>query len=69
MILKNDGLINLSNNNTNCKRILIVDDEPYNVLGLIIMIKQIGFDSVMNLVDRAYNGLEAIERVEKLLKE
>ena len=50
-------------------RILIVDDEPYNTLGLLVMIKQIGFGKAINIIDRAYNGLEAVEKVEALYQE
>ena len=53
-------------NDNDTKRILIVDDEPFNVLGLFMMVKQTGYGDALNFVDRAYNGLEAIERVEKL---
>jgi len=63
------------------KRILIVDDEPYNLIGLTIMLQQATkfcfghlADSyeeidiqqvIMDLVDRANNGLEAVKLVKK----
>ena len=46
-------------------RILIVDDEPYNILGMFISLKGLGIKGLTNLVDRAYNGLEAITMLKK----
>ena len=48
---------------TNFKRILIVDDEPYNVLGMQLAINQMNINDLSNIVDRAYNGLEAFSKV------
>lgn len=39
------------------RRIMIVDDEPYNVLGMVTILKQLGFSKELdNLVDKAFNG-------------
>ena len=38
------------------KRILVVDDEPYNILGLKIVLSQSGVKNILSLVDNAYNG-------------
>ena len=40
-----------------------MDDEPYNILGLQLMINQVRIKGLPKLVDRAYNGLEAFNRV------
>lgn len=45
------------------KRILLVDDEPYNILGLKIILQQSGIKNLMQLVDTAYNGLQALDLV------
>ena len=42
------------------KRILIVDDEPYNVMGMQINLSRIGIKGLSRKVDRAYNGQEAL---------
>ncbi|CAK68329.1 unnamed protein product (macronuclear) [Paramecium tetraurelia] len=58
--LQLDNLIN----QCNCKIVLIVDDEEFNVDVLIHMVKNLGFDT-----DFAFNGKQAIEKVQtKLLK-
>ena len=38
------------------RRILIVDDEPYNILGLKIVIWQSGIKNMLRIIDTAYNG-------------
>ena len=38
------------------RRVLIVDDEPYNVLGLQLTISRLGIKGLVDMVDRAYNG-------------
>lgn len=43
------------------RRILIVDDEPYNLIALKIMLKQCGIPE--DFIDCAYNGQEAYEIV------
>jgi PleD family two-component response regulator len=40
---KKDEIVAEMNNN---RRILIVDDEPYNVLGLTIILKQSGYPHI-----------------------
>ena len=50
-------------------RILIVDDEPYNILGFLMMMQQLGYGQTMSIIDRAYNGLEAVEKVETLYQQ
>lgn len=47
------------------KRILIVDDEPYNVLGLTIVLSQAGIKNILSIVDKANNGKIAVEMVKK----
>ena len=47
------------------RRILIVDDEPYNQLGLKIMLRQAGFSQIEEFIDEANNGHEAFEKVEE----
>ena len=47
----------------NFKKILLVDDEPYNVLGMQMNMNQLGIKRLSNIVDRAYNGLEALNKV------
>jgi CheY-like chemotaxis protein len=55
---------NLSKINTN-RRILLVDDEPYNLLALKIVLQQCGIQNIIQQVDTAYNGQEAIDLVKK----
>ena len=45
------------------KRILVVDDEPYNVLSMQLTMSRLGIKDICRLVDRAYNGLEALKKV------
>ena len=51
------------------RRILIVDDEPYNILALNIIIQacydKIQFGHIEQLVDQASNGLEALDMVKQ----
>ncbi len=47
------------------KRILIVDDEPYNVLGMQLTISNMNIQGLSNIIDRAYNGLEAFSKVKE----
>ena len=42
------------------RRILIVDDEPYNIMGLKIQLMQTEYKDIISKVDQAFNGLEAI---------
>jgi len=51
-------------NNSTMKRILIVDDEPYNLLGLKIVIEVADPDiNILSIIDQASNGLEALKKV------
>ena len=50
---------------TENKRILIVDDEPYNILGLKIVLQQSGVKNILSIVDTAHNGKQANEMVEQ----
>jgi D-mannonate dehydratase len=34
----------------------LVDDEPYNLLGLKIVLQQSGIKNILSIVDTAYNG-------------
>ena len=47
------------------RRILIVDDEPYNLLSMKIILQQSGFKDLLDLVDQANNGLEAYRYVKE----
>ena len=38
------------------RRILIVDDEPYNILGLQIILQQSGYSKISQIIDSAING-------------
>ena len=45
------------------KRILVVDDEPFNTLGMQIILKQCDFESIEDITDVAYNGQDALDKV------
>ena len=45
------------------KRILIVDDEPFNVVSMQLSLSRLEIKGLDSLVDRAYNGLEALNKV------
>lgn len=47
------------------RRILIVDDEPYNILGLKVVLQQSGIKNILSLIDSANNGKQAINLVEQ----
>ena len=54
------------NNDRNLqRRILIVDDEPYNILGLTIQLSQMGYKGIKSIIDKAFNGEEALKMVKK----
>lgn len=38
------------------RRILIVDDEAYNLLALQVMLFQCGYPSIKYIIDEAFNG-------------
>ena len=38
------------------RRILVVDDEPYNILGLKIVLSQSRVKNILSIIDTAFNG-------------
>ena len=42
----------------NCKKVLIVDDDAFNVMTLKLLFKKFGF-----ICSKAYNGSEAVELI------
>ena len=44
---------------------MIIDDEPFNVIGMQLSLNRIGIKGLGNLCDRAYNGLEAITKIKE----
>ena len=44
---------------------MIVDDEPYNVLGMQLILSKMKIKGLSNVIDRAYNGLEALTKVKE----
>ena len=38
------------------RRIMIVDDEPYNILGLKVILIQAGYRGIENIIEEALNG-------------
>ena len=46
------------------RRILLVDDEPYNILALQVLLYQCGYPNLKQLIDVAYNGKEAFDLVQ-----
>ena len=47
------------------RRILLVDDEPYNILALQVLLQQCGYPNLKQLIDVAYNGKEAFDLVQQ----
>jgi len=45
------------------RTIMIVDDEPYNLLGMQIILEQSGYLGIKDLVDTAHNGEIAVNLV------
>jgi len=45
------------------KRILVADDEPFNIAALEILLEQSGIEDILEAVDFVQNGLEAINLV------
>ena len=45
------------------RRILIVDDEPYNILALQIILQKSGYPKIKDFIDSANNGQEAVQKV------
>ena len=50
-------------------RLLLVDDELYNIMGLKILISQAGYESILSKIDHAFNGQEAIDKIKNSIKE
>ena len=38
------------------RRILIVDDEPYNIMGLKVQLMKAGFNGIEDVIEQAYYG-------------
>lgn len=47
------------------KKILIIDDEPFNVISMLISIGRLGIKGLTSLIDRSYNGLEALTMIKE----
>jgi len=47
------------------RRILVADDEPFNITALQILLKQSKFEGILQAVDFAKNGLEAMNLARK----
>ena len=41
----------------------MVDDEPFNILGMQVIMNQLDINGLLHYVDRAYNGQEAFSKV------
>ena len=54
--------IDLLNSN---RHILIVDDEPYNIMGIKVILLQSGYQGIVNIIDEAFNGQEAFKKVKE----
>ena len=48
---------------------MIVDDEPYNVLGLTIILQQSGYPNIQSIIDCAHTGQQALDLVISAYKE
>ena len=47
----------------------MVDDEPYNILAMQLNLDRLGIIDLENFLDRSYNGLEALEKVQDSFKD
>lgn len=45
------------------RRILIVDDEPYNILGLKVLLTEASHLSILDYIDQASSGQEAVNKI------
>ena len=45
------------------KRILVIDDEPFNVISMQLSLGRLGIKGLGTMIDRAYNGLEGLNKV------
>ena len=48
---------------------MIVDDEPYNILGLTIILQQSGYSNIQSIIDSAHTGQQALDLVISAYKE
>ena len=56
-------------NQFKAKRILIVDDEPYNIMGLrVLLVQAANLHHLDSYIDQAYNGVEAVQKVKSAYK-
>jgi len=46
----------MNENQVTRRRILIVDDEPFNVMSLKTLLGQFGIENIESIIDEAYNG-------------
>jgi CheY-like chemotaxis protein len=60
--IEDEGLVDVLNSD---RRILIVDDEPYNIMGLKIILMQSSVPNIVSIIEEAYNGKEAISKVKQ----
>lgn len=42
---------------------MIIDDDPFNVIGMQVQLSRVGIKGLGSLCDRAYNGLEAVTKL------
>lgn len=47
---------------------MIVDDEPFNVISMQLSLSRIGIKGISRLIDRAYNGYEALTKIKDSFK-
>ena len=60
--LSNSEKIKISNQNKE-KKILIVDDEPYNLMATKILLEVLGLQDSSRVVETAINGQIALEKI------
>ena len=51
------------------QRILLVDDEPFNIMAIEGMMKVVGFNDYEKYVDRCYNGEQSVAMFKKAVDE
>ena len=64
-LLSDDEKMRLKTN----RRILIVDDEPFNLLGLQIVLSQCGIIDIKNMIDTANSGMLAMQLIKASYRE
>lgn len=42
---------------------MIVDDEPFNTMGMQVILKRCGFKNIELITDVAFNGQDALDKV------